>query len=164
MSNLDLDLIRSMGRIYREIVNLCPECMPKNHEQQAAQRPLIWLDRAVEKVSAHVPIPQALQERITMTALVTPTSAVQEVLYEQEQSAFLLGYHERAQRPGPVRSIPYMRQLRGMTQAQLADAAGVSRSTVCRLETADPAQKRVASTVTMKRIAEALKCSISDLL
>jgi transcriptional regulator with XRE-family HTH domain len=86
------------------------------------------------------------------------------VLYEQEQSAFLLGYHERAQRPGVVRSIPYMRQLRGMTQAQLADAAGVSRSTVSRLEASDPDQKRVPNSATMKRIAEALKCSISDLL
>lgn len=164
MEKVDLEFIRTLGRIYRDIINLCPECMPKGHEHKAAQQPFIWINRAMEKVGAQATIPEALNERMHIMALMAPTMAVNDALYEYEQSAFLLGYHDHAPRPGTVRTIPFMRQLRGMTQAELAEASGVSRATISRLESLDPDQKRAPQAGTLKLIAKALQCSISDLL
>ena len=59
-----------------------------------------------------------------------------------------------------MNNVRYYRKLRGMTQQELADAAGITRYTISRLEN----EKNQISTETLIRLSNVLKCSESELL
>lgn len=56
--------------------------------------------------------------------------------------------------------IKEKRKERNMTQDQLSKKSGVSRSTIASLESG---KATVTSTTTIKKIANALECSVSDI-
>ena len=56
--------------------------------------------------------------------------------------------------------IRVFRQYRGLTQQALADAAGVSKTTICEMETG----RKNGSVKTLARIARALDVDIDDLV
>ena len=59
-----------------------------------------------------------------------------------------------------MKGLAAIRKRKGMTQAQLADLAGITRVSVARYETTD----RNPNVNTAKRLARALGVSVSELL
>lgn len=60
----------------------------------------------------------------------------------------------------PMQSVDERRRAKGLTRQELADASGVSRSTIYRLE----AGKAQGSLPALRKLALALDCSVADLL
>ena len=57
-------------------------------------------------------------------------------------------------------NVKKLREERNMTQAELAQASGVSRATIIALESG---QEIVVKSSTLQSVAGALKCKVSDL-
>lgn len=58
-----------------------------------------------------------------------------------------------------LKNLKLIRVSKDMTQEELAQKSGVSRATICTLETSDEANTK---TKTLERLAEALDCSVRD--
>ena len=84
------------------------------------------------------------------------------VLYEAEASyPYYRGNRGRVEKSGAVgRQVRRLRKIKGMTQAQLARAAGILRPNLTRVESG----KHRPSLETLERIASALKVPVVDLI
>lgn len=58
------------------------------------------------------------------------------------------------------KKLAQMRKKQGMTQAQLAEASGVSRSTIANMERG---AQRVIKSKTLEKLAVALCCDVGDI-
>ena len=52
-----------------------------------------------------------------------------------------------------------LRKAKGMTQEELSDKSGITRTTIWKLETGD---EEVSTTKTLLSLAKALECSVGD--
>lgn len=154
------ETIRVIGSVYRELADMIPDHLPNSHLQQAAMRPLVWLTRAQHEVQAVANVPYPLQQRIRACSQSLPTSAVTDILYEEQQAAFMLGYNATGTDRPAIKGIRAMRKFRGLTQQQLSDLSGITRETIAYAETG----KRHATVDTLKQLARSLSCLIDDLV
>lgn len=158
---MDNETIRIIGGAYRQLVDLAPDYLPKGHLQKAAQRPLIWLARAQQNAMDNASIPPSLQTVLRVCSQSIPTSAVSDVLFEEQQSAFMLGFNSKGNalccEPHGLEAV---RRNRGLTQIELAKSAGMSSVGISYIENG----KRKPTGNTLIKLAKALKCSIDDLV
>jgi len=157
---MDNEAIRIIGGLYRQLVDIAPDQFSKGPAARAAQRPLHGFVPPPDPSREFGIIPPSLQLDIKAMSESLPTDAVNAVLYDDQQAAFMLGYNAKVKEREERKGLAAIRKRRGMTQAKLAELTGLARESIAYIETG----KRKPTGETLKKLAVALHCSIDDLI